>query len=227
MVIIDRRQLSRYCLANVVQSCFADSTVASFSTVDEFLESGSDLRPVNAILLCVAGGCVQDPAIARDIEHLTGMVQAPPVILVSDNEDPDQILRAFENGIRGYLPTTSTFEVAVEAVRLVKAGGAYVPATSLVSSLQRESNIAENAGREDRADGFTTRQTAVLKALREGKANKIIAYELNMRESTVKVHVRNIMRKLNARNRTEVTFKTMNLFVPERAGTGRRGDIGA
>jgi DNA-binding NarL/FixJ family response regulator len=52
----------------------------------------------------------------------------------------------------------------------------------------------------------------VLRALREGKANKIIAYELNMRESTVKVHVRNIMKRLNARNRTEVAFKTRDLF---------------
>jgi DNA-binding NarL/FixJ family response regulator len=55
---------------------------------------------------------------------------------------------------------------------------------------------------------FTVRQNAVLQALRQGKANKIIAYELNMRESTVKVHVRNIMRKLKARNRTEVAYLT-------------------
>jgi DNA-binding NarL/FixJ family response regulator len=47
-----------------------------------------------------------------------------------------------------------------------------------------------------------------VEALRRGKANKIIAYELNMRESTVKVHVRNIMKKLKAKNRTEVAFLT-------------------
>jgi hypothetical protein len=52
-------------------------------------------------------------------------------------------------------------------------------------------------------------------SLREGKANKIIAYELNMCESTVKVHVRNIMKKLKARNRTEVAFKTAELFAAE------------
>jgi DNA-binding NarL/FixJ family response regulator len=56
------------------------------------------------------------------------------------------------------------------------------------------------------ASMFTTRQLAVIAALRKGKANKIIAYELNMRESTVKVHVRNIMKKLKARNRTEVAY---------------------
>ncbi len=59
---------------------------------------------------------------------------------------------------------------------------------------------------------FTTRQAAVVEALKRGKANKIIAYELEMRESTVKVHVRNIMKKLKATNRTEVAYKA-NLLL--------------
>ena len=60
---------------------------------------------------------------------------------------------------------------------------------------------------------FTARQAAVIGALRQGKQNKIIAYELNMRESTVKVHVRNIMKKLNATNRTEVAYLTNQLLA--------------
>jgi len=53
---------------------------------------------------------------------------------------------------------------------------------------------------------FTSRQAAVVDSLLKGKANKIIAYERNMCESTVKVHVRSIMKKLKARNRTEVAY---------------------
>jgi DNA-binding NarL/FixJ family response regulator len=49
--------------------------------------------------------------------------------------------------------------------------------------------------------------------LRQGKANKQIAYELNMREGTVKVHIRNIMRKLKAKNRTEVAILASGLFT--------------
>jgi DNA-binding NarL/FixJ family response regulator len=63
---------------------------------------------------------------------------------------------------------------------------------------------------------FTRRQVAVIDALRKGKANKIIAYELNMCESTVKVHVRNIMKKLNARNRTEVAYLANELLQEHR-----------
>ncbi len=49
-----------------------------------------------------------------------------------------------------------------------------------------------------------------------GKANKIIAYELKMRESTVKVHLRSIMRKLKATNRTEVAYITNQLVAGNR-----------
>jgi DNA-binding NarL/FixJ family response regulator len=52
----------------------------------------------------------------------------------------------------------------------------------------------------------------VIDALRRGKPNKIIANELNMRESTVKVHVRNIMKKLNATNRTQVAYLATRLL---------------
>jgi DNA-binding NarL/FixJ family response regulator len=53
----------------------------------------------------------------------------------------------------------------------------------------------------------------VVEALRMGKANKTIAYELNMCESTVKVHVRNIMKRLKARNRTQVAYLTSELLM--------------
>ncbi|MGZ9174567.1 MAG: response regulator transcription factor, partial [Candidatus Binatia bacterium] len=44
-------------------------------------------------------------------------------------------------------------------------------------------------------------------AVRQGKANKVIAHELNISESTVKVHLHNIMKKLRVKNRTEVAVK--------------------
>ena len=55
----------------------------------------------------------------------------------------------------------------------------------------------------------------VLSQLQRGKANKIIAFDLGMSESTVKVHIRNIMRKMGATNRTQVVYKaTMQDFTP-------------
>ena len=80
----------------------------------------------------------------------------------------------------------------VEIIRLVKVGGTYVPPSGL---------HPQGRARQDRTpkteinEQFTPRQLAVLEHLTQGKANKIIAYELRISESTVKVHVRHIMKK--------------------------------
>ena len=60
---------------------------------------------------------------------------------------------------------------------------------------------------------FTAKQVSVIEGIRRGKANKTIAYELNMCESTVKVHIRNIMKKLNVRNRTELALKASSFLL--------------
>lgn len=70
-------------------------------------------------------------------------------------------------------------------------------------------------------DHFTPRQLEILNCLRRGLANKMIAYELQMRESTVKIHVRNIMKKLHATNRTQVVSMTWNMFEPGQCAAGR------
>jgi DNA-binding NarL/FixJ family response regulator len=55
---------------------------------------------------------------------------------------------------------------------------------------------------------FTPRELEVLPLLRKGSPNALIAYELGMAESTLKAHIRHIMKKLNARNRTRVVLPT-------------------
>ena len=129
---------------------------------------------------------------------------------MADGEGIDHVTRLLNLGARGYIPTSMSFAIAVQALHLVHAGGVFVPANSVLSCRQRadEPRLTPLAA----PGAFTARQVAVIEGLRKGKANKIIAYELKMRESTVKVHVRNIMKKLNAKNRTEVAYLTNDLI---------------
>jgi DNA-binding NarL/FixJ family response regulator len=59
---------------------------------------------------------------------------------------------------------------------------------------------------QPRAIALSTRQHAVLQCLAQGDTNKAIAYKLNLSASTVNVHVRNLMKALGARNRTQVVI---------------------
>jgi DNA-binding NarL/FixJ family response regulator len=118
-------------------------------------------------------------------------------------------------GAKGYIPMTMGFELAVEAVRFVLAGGTYVPAEYLLSAIPS----AVTPSRPPGAGAITGRELAVVRAIHQGKPNKIIAYELNMCESTVKVHVRHIMKKLRAKNRTDVAIKATALLACSRCTT--------
>ena len=111
--------------------------------------------------------------------------------------------------MRGYIPTTLEPAVASIALQLVLAGGSFVP-NSLVEAIEEhdpcQGRPQLDNGRKARVEGLTPRQLEVLNLLVEAKPNKVIANELNMKESTVKVHVRHIMKKLGANNRTEAAL---------------------
>jgi DNA-binding NarL/FixJ family response regulator len=208
IVIIDARLLPRECLARFL-SAELGMPVKCFSTTREWAEK----RPVEAasvLVLCQYGRTNADAIMEIDaLALLAEPGRRCPLIVVSDNEDPDLIVQMLGKNVRGYVPTSLSLTVAAQAVELVRAGGVFVPASSLIAAHRVTEDPVTPKGL------FTARQAAVVDALRRGKANKIIAYELNMRESTVKVHVRNIMKKLHATNRTEVAYLATRLLNGE------------
>jgi DNA-binding NarL/FixJ family response regulator len=203
IVIIDSRALVRDCLAHCLQAAYIGYHVFAFATLADWTKVHDDFPAPSVILLYVETRQKKALDDSDDVEGLARAAVNAPLIIVSDVEDGSRIMRAIESGARGYIPTSMTLGVAVEAVRLVEAGGTFVP-ISVMSSFQNPGN--------DENQLFTARQIMVVEALCRGKANKQIAYELGMCESTVKVHIRHIMRKLNARNRTEVAMMVSRLF---------------
>ena len=150
-----------------------------------------------------------------DIEHdLPQLQMCKPSVkfaILSDQESPKSVLKAMQSGAQGYIPTSLSLEVTSQILQLLRFGGTFVPASSLMTMAGGSATAA--ARQEDNNLIFTSqRQLMVARALRKGSPNKVIAYQLNMCESTVKVHVRNIMKKLKAKNRTEVALLTTQMF---------------
>jgi DNA-binding NarL/FixJ family response regulator len=211
--VIDRRVLIRDCLTRCLSQISEFEIVGALS-VDEWLEQ-SKSRDVVAVLLSLTG-CPATDANKAAIRKLCA-ARPEPVIVLSEGESLDQIVNVFADGARGYIPTSLDLDMAIDALWLVKSGGAYLPRSSLAAAQQLRAPSSGDGGRDPLEDIFTGRQREVLDGLRQGKANKIIAYELNMCESTVKVHIRNIMKKLQAKNRTEVAYKANELLRRESA----------
>jgi DNA-binding NarL/FixJ family response regulator len=104
--------------------------------------------------------------------------------------------------------SAKTPTAAVDATLI--ASGSSAPRPSQLSPARRNGKRMDELGAAG-LERFSPRQVEVLQRLWQGKQNKRIAYDLEISESTVKVHVRHIMKKLNARNRTQVVLRTRSL----------------
>jgi len=217
LVILDMRALDRECLAQSIISHKIGMEVLAFGTIEDWKLRRQDHPPLGAILLNVGSKRITDPAVAAEIKKVATECAATPVIVLADTDELAQIVKALEYGARGYIPSSVGIEVCIEAVGLALAGGIFVPASSVLA--MRQVLETGNTQTPPMAGMFTARQAEVVEALRRGKANKIIAYELKLRESTVKVHIRNIMKKVKATNRTEVAYKINDLFPVDYAGS--------
>lgn len=238
IVLIDPRPLTRESVVNLLGTAAREFVVLPVPTAGEIPDaarSGTGL-----VLLNVGFALLSDAWVSEEIRTIGERMGQVPLILLCDSEDISQVTEALRCGVRGYIPTTFNPRVAVEAMRLVHAGGTFIPASALrqCGNGHRQAGLAAGAagaaepaaGAADapgeEADGgeallrdLTPRQREVLRLLCGGKPNKIIAHALNMQEGTVKVHVRQIMKKLKATNRTQVAFLANRVGLDRKQGT--------
>src|SRR5262245_40898395 len=188
IILIEKRPLLRECLTRCFEAALGPA-IMSFASVEEWLKV-MDQTSAAAIVLSIGRRQRHDGSAQREITLVNRAAKDLPIVLLADEEEPSGIAEALKQGVRGYIPTSVSVSIAIEAMRLVRVGGTYVPVSSLIAAGRQDSG-ASNGESSSGESAFTTRQMAVLKALCRGKPNKIIAYDLNMCESTVKVHVRN------------------------------------
>ena len=203
IAVIESRTFIRECLRRSLQSAFP-LQVLTYSTPIE-LEKHLATSPKLIIISWVEDN---KEANTNALKMLSEVAPRIPVIVLAYNNDAELARTAICSGAKGYIPVTMGFEVAVGAVRFVLAGGTYVPMDCLLGT-DRPGDVPA----QPPTSGLVTgRELAVIRAIQDGKSNKVIAYELNMCESTVKVHVRNIMKKLSAKNRTDVAIKSQTIL---------------
>jgi DNA-binding NarL/FixJ family response regulator len=129
-----------------------------------------------------------------------------PLVVVSASEDVGDMRQALDQGARGFIPKSSSSAVLRGALDLVLSGGVYVPPMAFRASPEPSEHHQEPEDEPRGSRGLTTRQRDVLTALRTGKSNKLIAYELGLSEGTVKIHVTAIFKALGVRNRTQAVI---------------------
>ena len=126
------------------------------------------------------------------------------IIMLSSSDSDGEIQRALRSGAAGYVLKSMPQDDLLAVIRSVHAGKRQVPAA--VAAL-----IAEHLGEED----LTARELEVLQLVRDGYKNKQIADQLSISENTVNFHIKNIVDKLAANDRTHaVTIAVRRGLLP-------------
>lgn len=205
---IDSYALTRDCLSKVMSDMQPDLTIFTFASVDEFL--ASDDADVD---VAIVYSHRENDACLQEIAAINEVHVSVPVIILSDLDETSlvgTIREALRAGASGFISTRRMgLGMTLSAIRFVQSGGTFAPLDILLSE-ENPVQVAEPAA--DAPYRLTARQRDVLAQLQQGKANKIIAHELGMSESTAKVHIRNIMRKMGATNRTQAAFNALKLY---------------
>jgi two-component system nitrate/nitrite response regulator NarL len=212
IVIVHPSRLFSEALAGIV-------TTASLQL--EYVSTDIDGIPFDKISephLFIVGG--KTPGhLADNVRNIKQCLCCSRIVAIGGTGEPRVVLMALDAGAVGYLHEEMTSETLIMALELLLRGETVLPSTVvrlLGGRVAAKSQVivANGPGRDgvrfispeeiERNDpGLSTRQTAILQALIDGSPNKVIAQQLKLSEATVKLHVKAVFRKIDARNRTQ------------------------
>lgn len=219
VALICERQLLRDCIVRALRRHAADIEFMEFSSIDG---TYARLQHVSLVVFFFEWfGNDKLALIERELMATNDQNRIVRPIVFLRRGVSSVLKRAAELGIALVKLESATGEIAAAAIRLALAGCPFAaidlfqedetPMHSAPPAVQASLAKTIEDERVAVADGsssqwITPREMELLERLNRGLQNKVIAHELGISESTVKVHLRNIMRKLNATNRTQVAI---------------------
>lgn len=141
------------------------------------------------------------------LQLLTQDLPSCAVIILTVSEEADELGQALRDGARGYLVKNIDAEVLTTAIRRAAAGESVIAESmtaKLVDQFRGQASLAAQTPGNAERHRLTARETQIVQCLARGASNKVIARELDVSESTVKIHVQNVLKKLNLTSRVQV-----------------------
>ena len=229
IAVVESRRLPRESLAVLFGSLdpeFRGIEIEGPGELIEFLDAGGRID------LAVVLFHTLDATRLDTLGDICERVGDIPVVVVCRSRNPIPVAAAIERGARGCVPFDASSKTLGPAFRLVLTGEVYIPESLL---RQLNADAPTPAAPVEAGDSFpslSSRQKQVLMLLSTGAPNKVIGGKLGLREATVKVHVKTIMRKLGVTNRTQAALRGQQIVAdahemlpPEGGALGNGGNI--
>ena len=169
------------------------------------------------VILAVGQSSNRTPKMVRQAKE---QHPAARIVLLADHVDLALVTQGREAGVDGFCLTGSSREVLFTTLEMVMLGESMLPGSvvrSIIESmapspeLEPASKVSDQPGAPNPGSrSLSAREAEILTALMEGTPNKLIARKLHVTEATVKVHVKAILRKIGATNRTQAAMWAMD-----------------
>jgi two-component system nitrate/nitrite response regulator NarL len=185
----------------------------SNTVIDETLPSQSHLVAQPALIIVDASNSSED--VLEIIRLLKVRQPDARVVVVADQFDVSFVRQGFAAGVDGFCLTTSHRDVLIKSLELVMLSEKILPGalvrpmlneTASNSKRDQARPMAEPLPLDPEMRKLSNREAEILRCLMHGEPNKVIARKLEVTEATIKVHVKAILRKIGAANRTQAAI---------------------
>ena len=180
----------------------------------EGLKRAKQLKPDVVLLDLNMPGISGREAVKMLVEELPHT----QVLMLTVSEDEEDLIDTLKSGARGYLLKNIDADYLVESIRRAARGEAVMSpqmTSKLVQGLQANGREVE-LPRASAKDKISPRERDILVLLARGASNKEMARELQLAESTIKIHVQNILRKLNLSSRVQAAVYAVEHGIVEK-----------
>lgn len=202
VLLVDDHTLFRSGIKSLLQRNEEFEVVGEAGDGLEGIKRARSLRP-NVVLLDL-----HMPGVSG-LEALKVIVEEIPevrALMLTVSEDAQDLMDALRAGASGYLLKNIETEMLIDGVRRVAAGESVVSQQMTAKLIAGVRNPPRQDGSPPDRERFSPRERDILASLAQGESNKEIARRLDLAESTVKIHVQNIFKKLNMTSRVQVAL---------------------
>lgn len=202
VLLIDDHPLYRAALIPVVHGIADAVKIFEAGSIAEAFTVIDDQTTFDLVLLDLS---LPDASGLKALFPIYQLLKDTPIVVISANEDRKLIANAISAGAKGYIPKSAARHEIRNALILVLSGSTYIPAIAL------DLSSAASIQQQQHEISLTRRQHQVLQLMAQGFTNKLIAQQLQIAETTVRVHVSDVIHQLTANNRTDAVIKAQKM----------------
>ncbi|MFQ5971597.1 MAG: LuxR C-terminal-related transcriptional regulator [Alphaproteobacteria bacterium] len=147
---------------------------------------------------------------ADDLAHLRTVLSEAQIVVLTETLCSQTLAACLAAGAHGYLIKDISVDALLQSLRLVMLGEKVFPTHLAALLVNGMASTAPARIATANSHGLSEREVQILQCLVQGDSNKMIANRLNITEATVKVHMKSLLRKINASNRTQAAIWALN-----------------